>query len=74
MLEVPKRNLGPALDLVREALATPSFPDKEVNRLVRTRLAEIEQERASALHRAMREFAATYFDPAARRAAHGRFR
>lgn len=65
-VEVPKRNLGPALDLVREALATPSFPDKEVNRLVRTRLAEIEQERASAPHRAMREFAATYFDPAAR--------
>ncbi len=65
-VEVPKRNLGAALDLVHEALATPSFPDREVGRLVRTRLAEIEQERASAPHRAMREFAATYFDPAER--------
>ncbi|MBK6886023.1 MAG: insulinase family protein [Tetrasphaera sp.] len=64
--EVAKRSLPAALALVEEALATPSFPDKEVTRLVRTRLAEIEQERASAPHRAIREFAATYFDPAER--------
>ncbi|CCI51715.1 M16 family metallopeptidase [Nostocoides jenkinsii] len=64
--EVSKRNLTDALELIREALAEPSFPEKEVTRLIRTRLAEIEQERASAPHRAMREFAATWFDSAER--------
>lgn len=65
-LDVPKRNLAPALDLLRQLLAEPSFPEEEVRRAVATRKAEIEQERASAPHRAAREFVATYFDPAER--------
>lgn len=65
-LDVSQRRLGEALELMRDAIATPSFPAKEFQRLVRTRLAEIEQERASAGYRAVREFAATYFDSAER--------
>ncbi len=64
--DVAQRRLGEALGLMRDAVATPSFPEKEFRRLVRTRLAEIEQERASATHRGAREFAATYFDPTER--------
>ncbi len=62
-LDVPARNLGPALDLMRQALAEPAFPEAETARHVATRLAEIEQERASAPHRAAREFIATFYDP-----------
>ncbi len=65
-VDVAQRRIGEALGLLRDAIATPSFPAKEFQRLVRTRLAEIEQERASAGHRAAREFAATHFDPAER--------
>lgn len=65
-LDVPKRHLPDALDLLRQALAEAAFPEAEVQRHVRTRLAEIEQERALAPHRAAREFIATYFDPAER--------
>lgn len=65
-LDVPKRSLAEALDLLRQALAEPAFPEQEVRRHVRTRLAEIEQERAFAPHRAAREFVATYYDPTER--------
>lgn len=65
-LDVPARNLPAALELMCAAIATPSFPEKQVGRLVRTRLAEIEQERASAPHRAAKELAATYFDASER--------
>lgn len=65
-LDVPQRNLGPALDLMYEAVAEPAFPEDQVRRLVRSRLAEIEQERASAPHRAARELAATFYDPSER--------
>lgn len=61
-LDVPKRNLGAALELLCEALAEPAFPDSEVHRVLKSRLAEIEQERAMAPHRAAREFIATFFD------------
>ena len=40
-----------------------SAAGEQVRRLVRTRLADYEQERASAPHRAARELAATFFDP-----------
>jgi predicted Zn-dependent peptidase len=62
-LDVPKRFLPTALDLLRQALAEPVFPTTEVRRIVRSRLAEIEQERASAPHRAARELIATMIDP-----------
>jgi zinc protease len=65
-LDVPKRSLPQALDLLRQALAEAAFPEAEVHRHVRTRLAEIEQERALAPHRAAREFIATYFDSSER--------
>jgi predicted Zn-dependent peptidase len=61
-LDVPKRRLGEALDLLRQALAEPVFPEAEVERHRRTRLAQIEQERALAPQRAAQEFISTFFD------------
>ncbi len=65
-LDVPQRFLGEALDLLTECVSEPIFPEAEVARIVRTRLAEIEQERASAGRRAFKEWAATYYDSAVR--------
>ena len=65
-LDVPQRFLGEALSLLTECVAEPSFEAGEVARVARTRLAEIEQERASAGRRAFLEFAATYHDPQGR--------
>jgi zinc protease len=64
--DVPKGRLGEALDLLRQSLAEPVFPQSEVERHLKTRLAEIEQERALAPQRAGREFIATHFDPSDR--------
>jgi predicted Zn-dependent peptidase len=61
-LDVPKRRLGEALDLLRQALAEPVFPEPEVDRHRKTRLAQIEQERALAPQRAAQAFIATHFD------------
>ncbi len=61
-LDVVKGNLEPALDLLRQILCEPAFPEAEVTRHVRMRLAEIEQERATPANRAGIEFLATYFD------------
>jgi zinc protease len=58
-VDVPQRHLATAAALVTEALADPVFPDDEVRRILRNRLAEIEQERASSAHRAARELART---------------
>lgn len=65
-LDVPKRRLPEALDLLRQALAEPVFPEPEVERHRKTRLAQIEQERALAPQRAAQEFIATHFDDADR--------
>lgn len=62
-VDVPVRRLTTALGLVTEALAEPAFPEDEVRRLRTARLAEIEQERASAPHRAARELIATLWAP-----------
>ena len=43
-LDVPKAHLDEALDLLRQVLADPVFPQPELDRHLRTRLAEIEQE------------------------------
>lgn len=67
-LDVTARNLRPALDLLAECLVEADFPQAEVSRHVQQRLAEIEQERASASSRAAMEFIATYYDPADRAA------
>ena len=62
-VDVPQRFLGEALELLAECVSEPVFDETEVSRIVRTRLAEIEQERASAGRRAFKEWAATYYDP-----------
>lgn len=60
-VDVPTRLLGPALDLLTQALAEPSFPEDEVRRILRNRVSEYEHERASAPHRAARELIATLY-------------
>lgn len=65
-IDVAKRHLDYALDLLRQCLTEPAFPQDQVERHVATRLAEIEQERSVAGHRAAAEFWSTYFDPTAR--------
>ena len=62
-LDVPKGRLAEALDLLRRLLADPVFPQPELDRHLKTRLAEIEQERALGPQRAARQFVATIFDP-----------
>jgi predicted Zn-dependent peptidase len=74
-VDVAPRHLGRALELLTEFLSEPTFPEAEVARHVRARLAEIEHERAAPVSRAALEFLRTYFDPAdraARPAAGGR--
>ena len=61
-LDVSKRHLSEALDLLSQAVREPAFPANEVSRHVKTRLAEIDQERAVPGQRAAIEFIATYFD------------
>lgn len=65
-MDVPQRHLAEALDLMTQCLTEPELAEGEVARLRRTRLAEIEQERASAGRRALKQWAATYYDPATR--------
>jgi zinc protease len=61
-LDVSKRHLSEALDLLSQAVREPVFPANEVTRHVKTRLAEIDQERALPGQRAALEFISTYFD------------
>jgi predicted Zn-dependent peptidase len=61
-VDVAKRHLEYAMDLLRQALTEPSFPAAEVTRHVKQRLAEIEQERSVAAQRGAIELIATFFD------------
>jgi predicted Zn-dependent peptidase len=61
-VDVSKRYLSEALDLLSQAVREPAFFATEVSRHVKIRLAEIDQERAQPGHRAALEFIATYFD------------
>ncbi|HEX7536024.1 MAG TPA: pitrilysin family protein, partial [Dermatophilaceae bacterium] len=61
-LDVSKRHLSEALDLLSQAVREPVFPANEVSRHVKTRLAEIDQERAVPGQRAALEFITTFFD------------
>ncbi|KGN41343.1 M16 family metallopeptidase [Knoellia aerolata] len=65
-VDVPQRFLPAALDLLRQVVSEPAFPPAEVHRILRSRLAEIEQERASAPHRAAREVTASLWAPTER--------
>ncbi len=60
-MDMPRRHASSALELMREVLLEPTFPEQEVRRHVRTRLAEIEQERANAGQRAALEFVRTFY-------------
>ncbi len=62
-IDVPRRNLAPALDLLAEVMLTPTFPDHEVVRLREERLNELLQARADPRRRAERAFAATVYAP-----------
>ena len=61
-LDVSKRHLSEALDLLSQAVREPAFPANEVSRHIKSRLAEIDQEYAVPGQRAAIEFISTYFD------------
>jgi zinc protease len=65
-VDVSKRHLSEALDLLSQAVREPAFPPGEVSRHVKIRLAEIDQERAVPGQRAALEFIATYFEASER--------
>lgn len=60
-LDVAKRHLGYALDLLRQVITEPAFPESEIDRHRKTRLAEIEQERAMPAQRGAIELIGAYF-------------
>ncbi len=62
-VDVPVERLGPALDLVAEVLAEPTFPEAEVERLRDERLNDILQARADAGRRAEEGFIETIYGP-----------
>lgn len=62
-LDVTARHLRPSLELLTECLAEPVFPEQEVRRHQRVRLAEIAHEQADAAFRAALQFAQTYYAP-----------
>lgn len=65
-LDVPVSRLERGLELLAECVQRPAYPDDEVDRARRKRLADIEQENADPRSRAMREFAATFYTPESR--------
>ena len=65
-MDVAKGHLRDALALMSEAVREPAFPENEVSRHIRTRLAEIDHERALPGQRAALAFIGTYFDEAER--------
>jgi predicted Zn-dependent peptidase len=65
-LEVPVSRLPRALELLTEALHTPTFPTSEIERLVRNRLDKIPLEMADPGRRAARQLAQELFPASAR--------
>jgi zinc protease len=61
-LEVTARHLGTAVALMTECLAEATFPEVEVARLVRHRVADIAHDEADPGSRAALEFVRTYYD------------
>ncbi|WP_122263276.1 M16 family metallopeptidase [Ornithinimicrobium cerasi] len=61
-VEVTGRHLGTALEVLTECLAEATFPDTEVARLARHRLADIAHDDADPGARASLQFVRTYFD------------
>jgi zinc protease len=73
-VDVPATRLEPALELLAEVVARPTFPASEVERIRDERLADILQARADPRRRAEEAFADTIFAPGTpyRRPAAGR--
>lgn len=63
-VEVPAGRFGPALELLAEMVARPTFPEGEVERLREERLNDLLQARAEPRRRAEEAFAATIYVPA----------
>lgn len=61
-VEVTARHLATALDLLTECLTSATFPDVEVARLARHRLADIAHDEADPGASASLQFVRTYFD------------
>jgi zinc protease len=62
-VDVPRRNLGPALELLAEVMLEPGFPDHEVTRLREERLNDLLQARADPRRRAERALAEAIYSP-----------
>ena len=60
-IDVTRRHVAGALELLAEALLRPTFPEPQVRRHVRTRLAEIDQELAHPGQRAAVAFAGAFY-------------
>jgi zinc protease len=60
-VDVPVARLGPALDLVAEVMAEPTFPEAEVQRLREERLNDLLQARADPRRRADEGFVETIY-------------
>ena len=68
VLDVPASHLERALELFAEAVIEPSLADRDVNRHVQLRLAEIEQAQANSAQTASIAFRAAVFDETTRAA------
>jgi zinc protease len=68
VLDVPASHLDRALELFAEAVTEPSLADRDVNRHVQLRLAEIEQAQANPAQAASIAFRAAVFEEAKRAA------
>jgi predicted Zn-dependent peptidase len=66
VLDVPASHLARALELFAEAITEPSLADRDVNRHVQLRLAEIEQAQANPAQAASIAFRAAVFEDAKR--------
>lgn len=66
MVDVPARRLGPALELLAEAVRRPELNASDIERQVALRLAEIEQLRANSAQLASIGFRGLVFDPKTR--------
>jgi len=60
-VDVPRRHLAPALDLLAEVMLEPTFPETEVTRLRQERENDLLQARADPRRRAERAFATTVY-------------
>ena len=68
VLDVPASHLDRALELFAEAVTEPSLADRDVNRHVQLRLAEIEQAQANSAQIASIAFRAAVFEESRRAA------